>query len=120
MFESLPSDQLRRWCNGNIGVSKTLAGGSIPSRRARKEDMTPCGKCIECGKTVYRDDVNNIEPWFCGEWCAGACKMFSVRAGTDRSPEAALEKLTLRHLERGDPKDLKRIEAILEKLTTVK
>jgi len=78
--------------------------------------MTPCGKCIECGKTVYRDDVNNIEPWFCGEWCAGACKMFSIRAGTDCSPEAALEKLTLRHLEHGDPKDLKRIEAILEKL----
>lgn len=101
------------------GFQSRCLGGSIPPARARKGSMTPCGKCIECGKTVYYDDVNDQETWFCSGWCAASCCMFSVRAGVDCSPEAALERLTLRHLAHGDPKDLRRISTILEKLNVV-
>jgi hypothetical protein len=55
---------------------------------------------------------------FCGEWCAGSCLMFSMKAGVDTSPEAAIERLSERHLQNGDGKDLKRIEKILDKLVT--
>jgi len=81
--------------------------------------MDTSNNCIGCGKKIHRFDSEKA-PWFCSEWCAAYCKMFSIRAGVDCSPEAALEKLTLRHLGSGDPKDLVRIERILERLAQVK
>ena len=73
-------------------------------------------KCIECDKRISAwDGEEHKDYWFCGETCAGYCCMWSVRGGI-RTPDEALEKLTLRHKELEMPEDLIRIEKILEKL----
>lgn len=66
-------------------------------------------KCIECEKIV----VGGY--WFCGEYCAANCCMWTAKNGTC-SPDEALEKLTIRHKEFGQQEDLTRIEKILKKM----
>ena len=77
-----------------------------------------CDFCIECGNIVYPRQ-RGIIPWFCGEWCASTCFMYSMKVGDDTSPEAAIVKLSERHLRHGNEEDLKRIEKILNKMVDV-
>ena len=73
--------------------------------------------CIECGKRISSfDGEDDVDYWFCGELCAGSCCMWTYRGGL-REPDEALKRLTMRHKEHGNPKDLERIEKILGKMT---
>lgn len=73
-------------------------------------------RCIECGKRISAwDGEEHTDYWFCGEMCAGSCCMWTYKGGM-RTPDEALEKLTIRHKETGNKKDLKRIESILSKM----
>ncbi|MBD3406185.1 MAG: hypothetical protein GF411_08740 [Candidatus Lokiarchaeota archaeon] len=66
-------------------------------------------RCIECGKKI---DQNH---WFCSFTCAAYCCMWSYKEGL-RSPDEALKRLTIRHLDHEMPEDLIRIEKMLERL----
>ncbi len=46
------------WCNGNMGVSKTLARGSIPRSPARSSEPNPCKRPSFGTSTVAASNVN--------------------------------------------------------------